>query len=544
LCKTQGVEQPLNELIVSEKSDHVVLPDDVLDRAKEVLLDYKHGLPQELAVQKPVPKASTLWIRRIWDGRNSLRPLNLSHPIRGELELAYYGRKKLLDFFRDAETCISLPFMCFIDEFGLYRNMYRSLLGIYWIPAGFSASDRQRRQNVYTLTLGPHGANFDDVIAALRPSLARLDEGLPLIVNGQPRNVMAFTIAFIGDMPQQEKNSGSLGHGANRGCRFCHVDKESRGDLNYDTLNLGRYHFHNEAIRDHLSTLNVNARRAAWCKKWGINEHPTPLTAISPSLDLVLSRPSDPAHSEFKGIGNAAHELLCEAILNEPGRPTYLAQLQAFPFPPGWSRLQSPLHHLKSYTLSENARATVILPLLLRSWLSPQFIKKYFITTICQQYDKPVNDDVAVDLIVSSFAMIAKCTSLLSSRRISASDRQNVVDIIRSGRGAFQNLFQAAMDASSANPRTKSLAGAKIRGRQNVRTPTPVGSPVSSRAPSADSARSIKETVKREEYKRQTKKPNFHIGLHYIDQILEYACSNNCNVLAGEERHKYTAATF
>ncbi|OJD24752.1 hypothetical protein ACJ73_03883 [Blastomyces percursus] len=32
--------------------------------------------------------------------------------------------------------------------------------------------------------------------------------------------------------------------------------------------------------------------------------------------------------------------------------------------------------------------------------------------------------------------------------------------------------------------------------------------------------------------------PNMHIGLHYVEQIKEYAVSNNCNVLAGEDKHR------
>ncbi|ELR08630.1 hypothetical protein GMDG_08648 [Pseudogymnoascus destructans 20631-21] len=30
----------------------------------------------------------------------------------------------------------SLPLIMFIDDFGLYRNMYRSITGIYMMPAG------------------------------------------------------------------------------------------------------------------------------------------------------------------------------------------------------------------------------------------------------------------------------------------------------------------------------------------------------------------------------------------------------------------------
>lgn len=34
------------------------------------------------------------------------------------------------------------------------------------------------------------------------------------------------------------------------------------------------------------------------------------------------------------------------------------------------------------------------------------------------------------------------------------------------------------------------------------------------------------------------KRPNIHIGLHYVAQAAEYATPNNCNVSAGESLHK------
>ena len=48
---------------------------------------------------------------------------------------AAYGREALKDTFYSEEKVISIPYQLFIDGFGLYRNIYRSLVGFYMIPA-------------------------------------------------------------------------------------------------------------------------------------------------------------------------------------------------------------------------------------------------------------------------------------------------------------------------------------------------------------------------------------------------------------------------
>lgn len=66
------------------------------------------------------------------------------------------------------------------------------------------------------------------------------------------------------------------------------------------------------------------------------------------------------AHSEGTGISHVLHKLLCQSILTIRVQPLYWAKFQNFPFTPGWRRLQYPLTHIDSYTLSENIRAAVL----------------------------------------------------------------------------------------------------------------------------------------------------------------------------------------
>ena len=88
--------------------------------------------------------------------------------------------------------------------------MYRSLIGIYLINAAFSFKERNRRVNVFPITLGPYGSNLSNVIKVIGPLMHQLDGATELMINGEKTMVCAFTIAYIGDMPQQNENASFL----------------------------------------------------------------------------------------------------------------------------------------------------------------------------------------------------------------------------------------------------------------------------------------------------------------------------------------------
>ncbi|ELR05673.1 hypothetical protein GMDG_07516 [Pseudogymnoascus destructans 20631-21] len=72
----------------------------------------------------------TAHICRILDmARKDICPAAQSCPHITELEIEAYGRAWIVDAFWD--TFISLPMITFMDAFGLFRNRYRSMMGIY-----------------------------------------------------------------------------------------------------------------------------------------------------------------------------------------------------------------------------------------------------------------------------------------------------------------------------------------------------------------------------------------------------------------------------
>jgi hypothetical protein len=481
-------------------------------------------------------------IQQLWCFKtSSLIPLCHTHPIRVKLEIATYGWNMFERWDDKEDEVISCPILVFIDGFGLYRNSYRSLIGVYAIVAGLTAEDQNRQANVFPLTLSPHGSNFDDTVKSFG-SLGALDRGLRACINGNERTLVVPTLCYVGDMPQQDKNSGFRGPKAHKFCRFCYIGeqavklKDPNAVLHFDIVTHGRYHYQVMEMRREISGLKTAAARKEYGTAWGMGDTVPALASITPALDLILSRPPDPAHSEYQGMSELMHGLLLDSILTEAGKKSYSSTLRNWPFPSGWGRLQSSLHHFQSYSLASHARWSVIIPVLLRSWLRPHFIHPRFMAEAQAQMMGTSKD--VVNYIVIAFARLAKSNSILMGHKLSNEDRDNMLGIILDSRQRYQQLCQFASKSVFDNPRAWSL----------VNTPAPPLSvpPLSDREmpPPDVPLRSIETTQVIQPPKRATQylhdmmRPNIHIGVHYPTIAEEYSLPVNTNTLIGENYHR------
>jgi hypothetical protein len=78
---------------------------------------------------------------------------------------------------------LSFSLVVFIDEFGLYRNVYHSVSGIYAMPAALCGLERQKSKNAFTLILSSHEAELKNVLGCLQIGLKNIDRGCFLIIN-------------------------------------------------------------------------------------------------------------------------------------------------------------------------------------------------------------------------------------------------------------------------------------------------------------------------------------------------------------------------
>lgn len=231
---------PKTELFLSSGNEHKLLVPSVRTRL-DVSICYAFNPKKPESFSLPQLGSGNFFIRYIADNEVScLRAVIVSDPHRAELELDCYERAHFENNFTD--SMVSLPFKMFIDKFGAYRNMYRSILGIYGLPAFYDDRTNNLRSSVIPLALGPFGSDESRVIRSLT-HLRELDRGCEIEFGNEERVfVCCFTTCFIGDMPQQAELAGCLTYKGNRGCRDCLIKSKHRSNLEYDTIRNGRYH--------------------------------------------------------------------------------------------------------------------------------------------------------------------------------------------------------------------------------------------------------------------------------------------------------------
>ncbi|KAK4118238.1 hypothetical protein N657DRAFT_404669 [Parathielavia appendiculata] len=456
--------------------------------------------------------------------KEEVLPLCRTHPIRAELELQHFGRHVFeheSDQAKNDMPVVSLPHLDFIDGFGVFQNSYRTLMGFYFTPAGLGEEERFRPGSIFPIALGPHASDFGDVIKALKTK-AHLDAGIVMTIRAETVRVCAFAMCYIGDMPQQAENSGFKGPREHKFCGCCFAASGQRAVnpdvmLKFDHITHGRFYIETLEMQQMLHrSLQTASERKQYYTQWGMAEDIPALPRLSPALDLVMSRPTDAAHSEYNGLGNLMHYLLRDGILTKSARSEYAIQRRTWPFPPGWPRLQSPVHHLSSYKMSHHAQWIVIIPAFLLNWLKREHIRPRF-------WDQAKNfEKDPIELIIETTAAIAKSTTVLMGTRVSRRDRYLMGDIIYRARYLFNQLCLFAAVASTRS------AAASQAGTPGVHV---IDEPALQDGVADDSGRAL-------QYQNDTLRPNIHAAVHFPVFAEEYALPINCNTLTGENLHR------
>lgn len=534
--------------------------DPALTRAPRISKTNKPAQPYKKYEEAPsIPARSQsqyYQVRRmVFDGQ--LIPICHTHPIRAELEIQQFGRSVWEDRWDAAKVengyfprpegmsdadweqqkesykwypIASAALLVFIDGVGIYRNAYRSLLAMYVTLANLNAHERSRPRNILPVVFGPHGSDFGDVVKALK-SMQHLDRGLVMEVNGVLTRICAWTMCFTGDMPAQAENSGFKGPRAHKFCRCCYVPKGQLATdpevlLNFDIVTHGRFHDQTVLMQTAMDGLPTQDTKDSFGVQWGINNPQPPLQLISPALDLVMTRPMDAAHSEYNGLTNLMHILLKDGILKPESREEYALALRVWKFPPNAKRLQSPLHHLGSYSLSEHAIWSVTAPPFLRHWLRKRHIKELFIQNLTIKYPEMGS---AVDMVVKTCAAIAKSNSVLMSWSVSSADRENTQEIVYEARKMFNQL---SMVAAASMAGSKGPTPAQSRAASPAVSERPLDTiVVGHREVTGTSSGAV-------QFLNNTLRPNIHVGVHWKAFAEEYGLPVNLNVLTGEDLHR------
>lgn len=168
-----------DELLILESADYFITPNQLCHRQIDICFKRNYA-------SSSIPVYKAMSIRHIFNmASKTIWPIGLVPPIQGELKIAAFGREYL--FFQLTGGVESFSLVVFVNAFGLYQNSYWSLTGVYALPVGLSSLERQKSHNCYTLTLGPHGSDFNSVIGGLHTGLKALDRGCVLQINRSPK---------------------------------------------------------------------------------------------------------------------------------------------------------------------------------------------------------------------------------------------------------------------------------------------------------------------------------------------------------------------
>ena len=314
------------------------------------------------------------------------RAAHLRHRTQAEAELMAYGRTYCQKVFvqRGELPIRSIPEVHFCDGFAVRRTMSKSSSGFYIAAAGLSGDARRKQDNWLTLTLSPinlgsggamsttSAAKLELMVRCIAPSSRLLARGTTVTVDIgrgstahpgagsgglQEVRVVAFMLTCIGDMPQQQTNSGCRALQARRGCCRCLVCREDMGNLRYDTTIDARYDVALEtATPSDYDELGLAG--------------PSPWHNAFPGLVTFQSFPLEVAHSELKGMCLRYLDLLMERVLTGPGTRSLSHALSVCPLPrksggsAKWARFQM-LSHRQAYGYSELGKPMLIMPYLL-----------------------------------------------------------------------------------------------------------------------------------------------------------------------------------
>ena len=130
--------------------------------------------------------------------------------------------------------------------------------------------------------------------------------------------------------------------------------------------------------------------------------------------------------------------------------------------------------------------------------------------------------NIAIDMIVLAFASITRSNALLMTDSLTVCEWASFIGVILNARANLINLLEAAALATIANLRSRSTMPVR-----ELASLSCTGTP------------SALTNAKAERFCFDQNWPNVHIGIHYADVLTEYGLLSNCNVLIGENKHKW-----
>lgn len=194
--------------------------------------------------------------------------------------------------------------------------------------------------------MGPMGCDLYAVMDVLGKSYRKLEDGSVVVwMNDREYRAYVFDLAYIGDMPQQNKNAGVANHKGDVSCRLCHVDIEARHNLSYDIYHNARFYHREEERRSESLKKRTQGDRKTALRETGLLNEASPFLQARLTLDPFTHFPPDPCHVLLSGIHGLIQDLLIDWVLTKETSQKYGELMREFPYTSDWSRLQDAYVH-------------------------------------------------------------------------------------------------------------------------------------------------------------------------------------------------------
>jgi predicted small metal-binding protein len=325
-------------------------------------------------------------------GRNNFatrfRFTDLLSSIRAKLKLQIFDREYFSSQLKQKIKSFSI--IIFVDDFDLYKNMYKILTNVYVVSVELSAWKRQKNNNYYTTILDLHDCDFNNIMNCFHNNLKNINHDCVMKIREQKKIVWASVITWLDDIKQQQVFAKFLSSRVTYVCRYCDANVKERENLHRDIIQHDRYHHQIAIIRSLNERIFDKIKRIVYLTRNELKFESFALKKLISTFDLIMSCSSDSTHNEYYDFVRRLCFILYFKIFITRATDEFIAIFQLFSFSSDWDRIQSSVVHIKSWSMNKCARAFVIISMLLRCWLQSHHVRQTYKNDLEIQISKKI----------------------------------------------------------------------------------------------------------------------------------------------------------
>ncbi len=303
--------------------------------------------------------------------------------------------------------------------------------------------------------------------------------------------------------------------------------------MSRDTIANERYHFEMKKLRRDISRLFEITKIKANLAKNDLIAKSSIFEKIISTLDIIMSFSFDFVHSEYYELIRRLYSMLEKSILTSRKFEQFNDVFQNFSFSSEWDRIQFSAIHMSSWSMSECAKISIIIFVLLRCWLRSFHIRKVFEIDLLKEFflNDRRNALTSMNIIISCFVKLIKNNCFISFYELFEIDRLIFNEQILNAKVNILKL----MNAENKEFTLRDKISDKSRDDDMFCDDTIDVSILKT----SRSLYFISKAEKNEIKNHLSFFSNYHIKIHFQRTMKKYDVLWNINVLFDENKHRF-----